>query len=293
VLKLTAARSNNIAYRECEHRNEHAEIEEAKGENGNSALLSLTRKGVQQPEPTSAAKSPHASCNKPDLGFTAPLTLLAMLAGTLLAARVAIANDWRVGSKRYAKAREHSRTHRKELDALRVAEPDAEQTLAQSDLYLAAMAEQEAATTNNLFARLVGEYERWCGVFGCAPRSLRLPEVSDPTELLIRMLRLEEPSHHGQSATQAASAADDPIPPSGAPDSDPPQTSDPRRPREEPPPPPHGTTTDDPDAGWTFADEDFPRRPHIVDRESEDRPDEDATDDGVPAGWFRSEDDRT
>jgi hypothetical protein len=296
VLTLTSARTNNIAYRECEKRAEEAQIKEVEGE-GSSGLLSLTRTGAQAHEAANAqatagerSQGASVSCNKPDLGFTAPLTLLAMVAGALLAARAATASEWHDAVRRHAKAQEHHRALARELDAARAAQPDAEQGLAESDEELAVMAEREVDTTAMLLARLVSEYERWCGEFDRPPQPLDLPEIPNPTDLLLRILRLE------RTPREAPVAESEPQPsPDDAPPYEPPPWSDlPPTPDGEPPfsswsPPPHDTEGYDGNLDLAGA------RRRIVSDHGDEQPEQGhmttTTDDGVPAGWYRDDDD--
>ncbi len=240
VAALATGRSHNLFYRDCKkaraEATQRALETEAAGEE--EALKNLTRKGREEGSSTPRASLPAVSVNpgcdnvKPDLGFTIPLTLMAMLAAAVLATRVALAADWNSARDTLRSAETDASSLRKHLDAARIGEPAIEQPATQSDIELAMEIERETTFTERLFALLSTEYERWCAHFRTPVQLLVLPEVPEPAELMARMLGgvREEPAGNPQSDHDHAHSRHEPeqeppgpepsSPPTGAPEDD-------------------------------------------------------------------------
>ncbi len=196
VVSLASGRTNNLQYRECGTEKDEARARQLEATEP-TGLGSLTKRGQAGGEATASASPPaSAQCkgSKPDLGFTVPLALLAMLASTMLAMRAAVASDWREAREGLKDAETRRQETTQAHDAAQIGQPGQNRALEQSELELGSSFEREIQTTEWLFARLPAEYLRWCAVFGHRPVALSLPPIPDPAELMARMLGPRAPA---------------------------------------------------------------------------------------------------
>jgi hypothetical protein len=196
VVSLASSRTDNLQYREC-----GKELEEARSRQleatESTGLGSLTKKGQAAGEATAATSPPvSAQCkgSKPDLGFTVPLALLAMLASAMLAMRVAVASEWREARERLKDAETRHQETAQARDTAQIGRPGQNRPLEQSELELGVSFERETQATEGFFARLSAEYLRWCSVFSHRPVALALPPVPEPAGLMARMLGPRAPT---------------------------------------------------------------------------------------------------
>jgi len=182
VASLSASRDRNLVFREAVR-----VVSEGPDPSG-VGLGNLVRAGTrssavqQQAEREAAAerrqlvaRAQRVVDRGPDLGFMAPLILLSMLAGSVLAARAALAADWRKAARRASEAEVALEQARMRAADTELERRRALERLVEADVGLMAVAERETATVAQLLDHFREEYRRWCVRFETRPRDLILP----------------------------------------------------------------------------------------------------------------------
>jgi hypothetical protein len=226
VVTLSASRDRNLVYREAVRT-----VARGGGTASVPGLGSLVRGGTrssaeQQARDAEAAveraqelaRAQRIKDRGPDLGFMAPLILLSMLTGAVLAARAALAADWRKATRRAAAAEEAFEQAQTASAAAELERRRALERLVEADVGLMGVAERETATVAQLLDHFREEYRRWCARFGMRPRDLILPPPPPAREAIEPVIypdhvwyTMPRPSADGGVANGAAAGARPPV----------------------------------------------------------------------------------